>query len=129
MVQHCAARLITGKTKKDHITPVLMELHWLPVEARIIYKICLLVFKCVNDSAPKYLQDMVIPYSPDIALRSAEKKLLKPWKAKQKRAGERSFAYAAPNLWNKLPYDLKCCESLQIFKTKLKTHLFNEFFK
>ena len=57
MVQHCAARLITHTRKYDHITPVLMELHWLPVEARIHYKIAVLVFKSLNQSAPKYLQE------------------------------------------------------------------------
>ena len=45
------------------LQPVLMELHWLPVEARIHYKIAVLVFKSLNQSAPKYLQEIVTPYN------------------------------------------------------------------
>ena len=47
-VQHSAARLITGVRVRDHITPVLKDLHWLPVKYRPIYKLCLLVFKCLH---------------------------------------------------------------------------------
>ena len=53
MVQHCAARLITHTKKFDHITPVLMELHWLPVEARIHFKTAVLVLKSLNQLARK----------------------------------------------------------------------------
>ena len=61
MVHNCAARLILGRRKYDRVTPMLVELHWLPVKERIIYKICLFVFKCLDHSAPQYLQDLVIP--------------------------------------------------------------------
>ena len=61
MVHNCAARLILGRRKYEHVTPMLVELHWLPVKERIVYKICLFVFKCLNHSAPQYLQDLVIP--------------------------------------------------------------------
>ena len=44
-VQNAAARVIAGLNKYDHITPVLRELHWLPVENRIIFEINLLTFK------------------------------------------------------------------------------------
>src|SRR5664279_2116671 len=40
-VQNAAARLITDTKPWDHITPVLIHLHWLPVNQRIIYKLCL----------------------------------------------------------------------------------------
>ena len=85
MVQHCAARLITHTRKYDHITPVLMELHWLPVEARIHYKIAILVFKSLNQSAPKYLQEIVAPYkSPQDGLRSENNNTIKKQKRGQR---------------------------------------------
>ncbi|KAK7092232.1 hypothetical protein V1264_008015 [Littorina saxatilis] len=55
-VQNAAARLTLRKTKRDHITPLLRSLHWLPVNTRISYKLSTLVYKCLNDSAPEYLQ-------------------------------------------------------------------------
>ena len=57
-VQNAAARIITGNRKYDHITPVLRELHWLPVKERIDFKILLLTFKALNNMAPAYLKDM-----------------------------------------------------------------------
>ena len=56
-VQNAAARLVTGTRKYDHITPVLSALHWLPVRQRIIYKVALLMYKCVHSLAPLYLAE------------------------------------------------------------------------
>jgi len=54
-LQNAAARLVTGTSKYDHITPVLSALHWLPVRQRIVYKVALLMYKCVHGLAPPYL--------------------------------------------------------------------------
>ena len=43
--------------------------------------------------------------------------------------GQRSFSYAAPKLWNELPDSVRHSESISIFKTKLKTYLFKNFYK
>ena len=43
--------------KHDHVTPLLKELHWLPVEQRIIFKILLLTFKALNNLCPSYIRD------------------------------------------------------------------------
>ena len=58
-VQNAAARLITGKKKSDHITPVLKELHWLPIKYRINFKIILLVYKSLHNLAPDYLDKII----------------------------------------------------------------------
>ena len=50
-VQNAAARLLSGAHRHDHITPVLVSLHWLPVRQRIIYKTAVLVWKCLHDAA------------------------------------------------------------------------------
>ncbi len=52
LVQNSAARLLTGTRKNEHITPVLRELHWLPVSYRIDFKILLFVFKALHGTAP-----------------------------------------------------------------------------
>ena len=64
LVQNTAARVLTKTRKYDHITPVLKDLHWLPVRERIQYKILLLTWKSLHDVAPPYLKDLLIPYTP-----------------------------------------------------------------
>jgi len=44
-VQNAAARLVTGARPCDHITPILRQLHWLPVRQRVLFKIAVLVFQ------------------------------------------------------------------------------------
>ncbi|KAK7094350.1 hypothetical protein V1264_005925 [Littorina saxatilis] len=56
-IQNSSARLVLRKKKRDHITPLLNQLHWLPVPARITYKINTLTYKCLHGLAPAYLSD------------------------------------------------------------------------
>ena len=56
-VQNAAARLITGARRRDHITPILRQLHWLPVRQGVTFKIAVLVFQCLTGQAPAYLTD------------------------------------------------------------------------
>ena len=126
-VQNSAARLIARRRKIDHITPVMKELHWLPVSQRIIYKILLITYKALNGLAPSYIRDMLQPLKSTINLRSSMKGLLSVPPIKLVNYGQRSFSYAAPKLWNELPDSVRHSESISIFKTKLKTYLFKNF--
>ena len=69
-VLNAAARLLTYTSKYDHITPVLAELHWLPVEKRIIFKILLLTCKALHSQAP-YISELLVPYKPARTLTSS----------------------------------------------------------
>ena len=77
-VQNAAARLITCSRKYDHITPILKELHWLPISERIKFKIMLLTFKALHQQSPVYIQDLVAYYQPPRILRSSNLLLLNP---------------------------------------------------
>ena len=123
-MQNFSARLITGSYKYDHITPVLKSLHWLPVEQRIRYKIAVLGFKCVNGSAPGYLQNLVELYTPRRTLRSSSDKLTLSIPKVRTLYGERSFRYHCAVEWNTLPYDILSCESLDSFKLSWKPIFF-----
>ena len=87
--------------------PILRDLHWLPVQQRIWYKIALLTFKALHGMAPKYvsdLVDMVDEYKPSRSLRSSSKFVLRPQMLTMiQRHGDRAFATSAPHVWNKLP--------------------------
>jgi hypothetical protein len=126
-VQNAAARLVTLTHKREHISPILIELHWLPVKQRIEYKLLLLTFKALNGSAPSYLSNLIKSYKPSRSLRSSNSNLLeKHTTFNFKMYGKRAFKCAGPELWNSLPHDLRFIPSLNVFKKKLKTHLFNK---
>jgi len=129
-VQNAAARLLMGIGKYSHITPALKELHWLPVTARIKFKILLFTFKAVHNIAPSYINSLVTKkLKSSYSLRSNDSLYLEPPKGKMlKTFGARSFQHAAPYLWNKLPHDIRDIESLGKFKRAIKTYLFREAF-
>ena len=132
-VQNSAARIVTKTAPREHITPVLRELHWLPVDRRIEYKILLYAYKALNGLAPEYLCHMVELYAPDRVLRSASQNLLVVPRGKHCQYGMRTFAMAAATLWNSLNVRdrsnrIRGSPSLESFKSNLKTLLFKEHF-
>ena len=122
-LQNAAARIVTLSPKRTHITPILQSLHWLPIKDRIVFKILLLIFHCVQGSAPQYNISLVHPYIPARNLRSSTSRALIIPKS-TKTWGQRAFAHAGPYLWNSLPEDIKNCKSSESFKNHLKTYLF-----
>ncbi len=121
MVQNAVARLLTGVRKREHITPVLMYLHWLPIHYRIDFKVLLLVFKSLNGLTPVYLSDLLSAHNPGRSLRSSNQRLLNVPLAKLKSRGDRAFAVAAPKLWNSLPVSIRTASTLNEFTAKLKS--------
>ena len=125
-VQNIAARILTKTKKYDHISPVLRRLHWLPVEKRIVYKLMLFTFYVINDMAPQYIRDLITPHIPTRSLRSEETCRLVVPMTRLRGFGDRSFAKAAPSIWNSLPKDLRQCSSLSILRSRLKKCIVTE---
>ncbi|KAG5268003.1 hypothetical protein AALO_G00228360 [Alosa alosa] len=125
LVQNAAARFLTNTPRREHITPVLYTLHWLPVCYRIVFKILLFVF---NALAPEYLSEMLTLREHNRSLRSSNQLVLEVPRSRYKRWGEQAFAVLAPKLWNKLPPDIRTITDIGLFKSKLKTHLFRMAF-
>uniref|UniRef100_M3XGI0 Uncharacterized protein n=1 Tax=Latimeria chalumnae TaxID=7897 RepID=M3XGI0_LATCH len=107
----------------DHITLVLLELHWLPVQWQITFKVFVLVFKALKGLGPEYLQNLLTPYVPARPLHSLHWDLLDVPRVRTK-LGERSFSFYAATSWNALPSDIRSLPSLSTFKSSLKTFLF-----
>ena len=107
-IQNSAARLVSLQKKCQHITPILKDLHWLPVKFRIQFKIIVLTFKSLNGLSPEYLSDLVLQYVPSKSLRSASQNLLVAKRGRTKAYGDRAFTHIAPFLWNSLPNSLRC---------------------
>ena len=107
-IQNAAAQLITSTWKLEQITPVLQDLHWLPVRQRIEFKIALLFYKYVHVLAPLYLAAFcqALPDEPGRSrLRSADLYQLHVPPTRTN-LGDRSFSVNGPVLWNILPVDL-----------------------
>ena len=85
--QNNGARLVLSQPKRHHISPLLKDLHWLPVKARIDYKVALLCFKCLNNNAPAYIKDLIVPYTPARMLRSSSTNSLSTPRVSSKKYG------------------------------------------
>ena len=125
-VQNAAARLLMSCKKYDHITPILINLHWLPVRYRINFKILLLTFQALHGTAPSYINDLIHTKTNTRYLLSPnEGVLLKhPSGQRKKSFGDRSFSVVAPTLWNALPVSLHSIKCISTFKSNLKSYLF-----
>ncbi|KAL8607345.1 hypothetical protein ACOMHN_039495 [Nucella lapillus] len=131
-VQNCAARLICRLSKRDHITPILRNLHWLPISTRIDYKVACICFSFFDGTSPKYFSQagscMFEKYKSKRELRSLyDNRILVSPKVQEKRKkkyGQRAISYAGPKVWNSLPYDVRHAPNPDTFKRRLKTHLF-----
>ena len=104
LVQNRAAHIVTFTRRYEHVIPSLTDLHWLPVEYRIIYKTLLLVYKAINGFSPSYISNLHLSY------------------------GDRRFSIIEPKLWNSMPASLRNANSLNSFQKTLKTYLFHQAF-
>ena len=125
-VQNISAKLILGVSKFSSTTDAFATLHWVPVVYRIQFKIAVLVFKCLNGSAPKYLVDLLVVQQAREGMRSSSQSasvpLLKIPRHRNKTFLDRSFAYSGPFVWNSLPQEIRSCCTIDDFKGKLKTY-------
>jgi len=107
-VQNSAARVVLRDRPHQSTTALLSELHWLPVQARITFKIaCLtLTHKVLTTGQPYYLRFLQHYYTPHRTLRSVNQRLLKQPRVSTE-SGKRSFSYLSPKTWNSLPLELR----------------------
>ena len=132
-VQNSCVRFLFGKRvgKWESLKPFLKEAHFLPVKQRIDFKIALMTFKCINNIAPTYLKNCI--KVKDQSLKSLRNEndyfLLNVPPIPNYKRTDRSFCYAAPSVWNNLPYNMRTCTDISIFKKQLKTFLFERAFE
>ena len=132
VVQNAAARLVYHAQSRDHVTPLLSELHWLRVEDRVKFKVATLTFKCLHGLAPPYLARDIVPVASlpgRQALRSASSSSVAQPPFRLITFGARTFASSAAHLWNSLPEALRSCPTLLSFRGQLKTHLFRAAYR
>ena len=120
-IQNTAARIVHRVSKFTPITPILEELHWLPVNIRINYKLLILVFRAIKTGTPSYISNMLQSNTTNRPSRAQYQFQLRVPMSRTKTFGDRSFESAAPRLWNMLPVDLRSVNSLEQFRCRLKT--------
>ena len=126
-VINAAARLVCSARKFDHITPLLVDLHWLGIRERIDYKLAVLAYRCLHGLAPTYLSDdlhRVADIDSRRRLRSATSAALVVPLTRCSTIGDRAFPVAAARVWNGLSAVVTSSPSLAVFKKHLKTDLF-----
>ena len=119
--QNMAARLITNTPRFCHITPVLCQLHWLPIGISIKLKVILITFKAIHGLVPFYIQNLIeVKEKSSYNLGSNDELLIAPQTFKSKKTlGDRAFQVAAPTLRKKLISASRIETSLKPFKAKL----------
>ena len=131
LVQNSAARMITKTRRRDHVTPILKQLHWLPVHLRIVHKVLCLVYKAMTfATAPSYIKLASLElYRPAHDLRSSSKGLQLTVPRSYRCAGDRAFSIAGPTRWNKLSPAVQGSKTFLTFKKAIKTMLFNHHYR
>ena len=109
------------------MTPILRNLHWLSIPARLEFKILLLRFKCIHNQGPSYLRQLLKFRNPSRTLRFSTQSLIQNSNRPNiLYYGERAFAFAAPKLLNSPPKHIKSASSVSNFKAILKTYLIRQ---
>ena len=131
-VLNAAARLVTDTRMYDRGLSTLIhdQLHWLNVPERVEYKLAVMVRRCLENKAPRYLVNSCIPVA-DIASRYRRSanlhRLIVPryWRSP---LGRRAFSVGGPTVWNSLPVELREPNvSNGVFRRTLKTILFARY--
>jgi len=104
-VQNCAARLVADVPCRASSRPLHHQLHWVPVEARITYKLCTLMYRIFNGTAPQYLVELCQLSSDDRLRSSLHQDYFVP--RTYKRLADSSFSVAGPTAWNSLPVEFR----------------------
>jgi Reverse transcriptase (RNA-dependent DNA polymerase) len=124
-VQNKLARVVCEASYESSATCLLRNLHWLPIPQRIEYKVASIVYSARCHHEPKYISELLTSYTPVRSLRSSNHNLLVVPSNVKTVTASRAFCVAAPKLWNLLPCTVTSAESYHVFKSRLKSHLFN----
>ena len=134
-LQNWMARIVCNKPRQSHISPVLKDLHWLPVKYRSIFKTMTIVFKYLDSGLPHYFHSTIQPYSTSFSSRRSnpsKRYLSVPTFCnrihKSKKHFDHSFSYDAPYFWNSLPENIRLAPSVSSFRKRLKPYFFHMTF-
>ncbi len=123
-MQNLLARTVLNHACDQSAPQLLRQLHWLPVAHRIKYKLAVITHKVLATGQPAYLRSLLTFYQPSRTLRSADRQLLALPYLKTE-FGRKAFSYAGPVIWNEIPIEIRQLQSINAFKSHLKTFYFS----
>ncbi len=103
LIQNAAARLIFNEPKRTQVTPLFINLHWLPIAARIKFKALMFAYRITSGSAPLYLNALLQTYVPSRSLRSASERRITVPSQRGTKSLSLTFLFTVPIWWNDLP--------------------------
>ena len=121
-LQNSAARFIFDIPQYESAKPYLQQLHWLPVQERIHFRILTYVFKCLNSQVPKYLSELLHTHQSSRDTRSSKEYRLNQLVIPN-RFSKKAFSYMGPVLWNNLDNSIRTATTVD--KKKFTTVDFN----
>jgi len=125
-LQRClntAARLILQQSSTPSLEDLMNQLHWLPIRARIDFKIATLTYKALALGQPAYLRELISPYTPSRQLQSSDQSLLTIPRTNLT-IGQRAFSCSSPAIWNSIPLSVRNAPTISTFKRRLKSFHF-----
>jgi len=108
-------------------TELLKQLHWLPIEWQIRFKLAISTYKALHTGYLPYLTDLLQYHKSSVSMRASTSHLL-AIPQHNLSFGSRSFRVSAPRIWNSLTPQIRQCQTLAIFRCHLKTHYFQSAF-
>jgi len=121
--QHALVRVVLQQHSRARSTPLMEQLHWLPIEWRIRFKLATLTYKALHTGRPPYFADFIQRHINPKSTRSSSSQLLFVPRHNLS-FGSRAFRVSAPKVWNILPLHIRQLQSLSAFRHHLKTHYF-----
>ena len=124
VLHNSSARMLTNTSKYDSISPILYQLHWLPIKFRILFKVLTMAHKFIYGiNTPSYI-NLQIKKPQRVTRAASYAELSCPETPRLKSVGYKSLYFSIATEWNKLPGYMRNEHSFNMFKTALKTHLF-----
>ena len=123
-VQNHAAKAILPSYPPIQSAEMVHNLHWLPINQRINFKIALLTYGILNSHQPSYLWHLLTYRPVTRVTRNSDQQLLLE-KRSATAFGSRAFSVAAPRIWNSIPLNIRTAASVDLFRRNLKTHYFS----
>jgi len=105
---------------------LLKKLHWLPIQQRIRFKICVIMHSVSVNHCPSYISQLVQPVNNSSRRQGLQSSCSAKYAVQRIRTrfAERAFSVVGPSVWNSLPADLRLEPDTAVFKRKLKNYLF-----
>ncbi len=123
LIQNAAARLIFNEPKRTLVTPLSINLHWLPIAARIKFKALMFAYRSTSGSAPLYLNSLLQTYVPSRSLRSASERRITVPSHRGTKSLSQTFSLTVPIWWNDLSNSIQQLNPYHLQETAKNTSL------